>query len=129
MRFIRIETFECDLTEDQKRLSEWIAEQAQMGRTRIYYEDAQAMLGIHSEQKLTDLLRSMRERLDDIHNMVLSPIVNTIDPYFDIREDADHIWNNYRQAEEEAQGPRPRPFRVQDNLVHCGSGGTVPLRF
>lgn len=114
-----IDTFDCDLTDDQKHLCEWIAGQARVGKTRVYYEDVQALLGIGSQQELTDLLRSMRERLDDIHDMVQSPIVNTIDPYFDICEDADHIWNSYCLAEKETRGSKRRTHRRQDTLVHC----------
>jgi len=97
-----IETFERDLTDEQKRLCEWVAEQAQDGVRRISYKDAQDALGIVSDRELTCMLRNMRERLDDLHAMVQSPIVHTQRPYFDIDADADHIWDRYRRVEEES---------------------------
>ncbi len=94
------ETFDCDLTDEQKRLCEWIAEQAQADMRRISYKEAQDALGIVSERELTCMLRNMRERPDDLHAMIQSPIVNTHSPYFDIHADAQHIWDGYRRAEE-----------------------------
>lgn len=119
MRIGWIENFECDLTDEQKRLCEWIADQAEAGKTRVYYEEAQAILGIASEERLTHMLRSMRERRDDIHDMVQSPIVNTSAPYFDIGEDADHIWDNYREAEEETSYTEHRTCSTHETLVYC----------
>jgi hypothetical protein len=119
MRTGWIETFECDLTDEQKRLCEWIAEQAHAGVRRVYYEEAQAELGIESDKELTCMLRNMRERLDQIHEMVQSPIVNTAYPYFEIHVDADHIWDRYIEAEGSAVYSEPVSFRLPQALVRC----------
>ena len=97
-----IDTFELDLTEDEHRLCEWIAVQARLGVRRVRYEDAQVALGILDEAELTYLLRGLRERMDHIHAMIQSPIVNTAAPYFDIYINAGSIWDRYCRAEQEA---------------------------
>jgi len=119
MRTGWIETFECDLTDEQKRLCEWIAEQAQAGATRILYAEALAELPIESEKELTCMLRNMRERVDRIHEMVHSPIVNAKAPYFEIHTEADHIWERYVQAEETLPYSEPDVSSLQETPVHC----------
>jgi hypothetical protein len=114
-----IEAFECDLTDEQKQLCGWIAEQAQARVERIYYKHAQAALGIQCEKELTCMLRNMRERLDQIHDMIQSPIVHTATPYFDIYADADHIWDRYLQAEEQTVYSEPDVFSVPQAVVYC----------
>ena len=91
-----------DLTDDQRRLCIWVAAQAREGVRRVHYETARTALGVADEKELTDLLRQLRERLDSIHEMIKSPIINTAIPYFDIHRDADHIWDLYCDAEREA---------------------------
>ena len=114
-----IETFECDLTDEQKQLCGWIAEQAQAGVKRICYKDAQATLGIETEKELTCMLRNMRERTDRVHDMAQSPIVHTIVPYFDIHPEADRIWDRYRQAEEQTAYCEPHIISLRQAPVHC----------
>ena len=114
-----IETFECDLTDDQKRLCEWIAEQAQAGKTQILYADALAELPIETEDELTCMLRTLRERVDRIHELVHSPIVNTRAPYFEIHSEADCIWQRYLEAEEPLVYSEPDAFSLRETLVHC----------
>jgi len=97
-----IDTFELDLTEEEYRLCEWIAGQARLGVRRARYEEAQATLGILDEAELTYLLRGLRERMDAIHAMIQSPIVNTAAPYFDIHINAGSIWDRYCRTEQEA---------------------------
>jgi hypothetical protein len=116
MRTGWVEMLECDLTDEQRQLCEWIAQQAQAGITRVYYEEAQAALGIVTQKELTCMLRNLRERVDWVHAMVHSPIVHTVAPYFDIHPDAGRIWDQYLLAEErtlyaepEAVGLRPAP--------------------
>ncbi len=94
--------FQFDLTEEQKRLCDWVAQQARTGVRHIRYEEATAALDLHSEQ-LTRMLRDMRERLDEIHEMVEAPIVHTQTPYFDVPVRARHIWESYRRAEQEVE--------------------------
>jgi hypothetical protein len=94
------EPFRFDLTEEQKRLCDWVAQQACTGVRQIRYEEATAALDIHDEQ-LTRMLRGMRERLDEIHAMVEAPIVHTQTPYFEVPLHARYIWDNYRRAEKE----------------------------
>lgn len=119
MRMGSTETFECDLTEEEKRLCEWIAEQARAGINRVYYDDARAHGGMRSDVHLTRILRGLRERLDDIHNMVESPIVHTAAPYFDVHIDADHIWDGYCHAEDEAIYCESDAFHLHGAMVHC----------
>jgi len=98
--------FRFDLTEEQKRLCAWVAQQARTGVRHIRYEEATAALDLHNEQ-LTGMLRQMRERLDEIHEMVEAPIVNTQTPYFEVPVQARHIWENYRRAEQELEDNSP----------------------
>jgi len=104
--------FQFDLTEDEKRLCDWLAQQASpeggpQTRTsafgvpvrQIRYQEATEALALREEQ-LTHMLRDMRERLDEIHAMVEAPIVNTQTPYFEVPLRARYIWDNYRRAEE-----------------------------
>jgi hypothetical protein len=94
--------FRFDLTEEQRRLCDWVAQQARTGTRQVRYEEATAALDLHSEQ-LTRMLREMRERLDEIHEMVEAPIVNTQAPYFEVAVQARSIWDNYRRAEQETE--------------------------
>ena len=119
MRTGWIETFECDLTDEQKRLCEWIAEQARAGRTQATYAQVQADLDIDDAKTLTCMLRNMRERLDRIHDMIQSPIVNTMAPYFEIHADADRIWARYLAAEEAIPYAEPDVFSLQEDPVAC----------
>ncbi len=90
--------FNVDLNEPEARLCAWVAEQSRLGVTRVFYEEAKKATGITSDDQLTEALRQFRERLDDIHKMALSPIVNTHAPYFEILDTAHWIWNGYCQA-------------------------------
>jgi hypothetical protein len=94
--------FRFDLTEEQKRLCDWVAQQVRTGARQIRYPEATAALDIHEEQ-LTRMLRGMRERLDEIHAMVEAPVVNTWTPYFEVPTRARYIWDNYRRAEKEEE--------------------------
>ncbi len=114
-----IDTFELDLTEEEHRLCEWIAGQARLGVRRVRYEDAQAALGILDETELTYLLRGLRERMDPIHAMIQSPIVNTATPYFDIHINAGSIWGRYCRAEQEAMCYSYDACPVTPVLVPC----------
>jgi hypothetical protein len=118
MRIGWTDRFERDLTDEQKRLCRWVADQARAGVTRIYYHDAQATLGIQSPTDLTGILRSMRERLDDIHAMVQSPMINTNAPYFDIHQEANHIWDSYCCVE----GQTCLQEAAGRDLLHCAAG-------
>ena len=101
MRRSPISTFRFDLTEEQRQLCAWVAEQARQGAGRVLYTDARS---IGSDADITRVLREVRERVDNIHRMVHSPIVNTTRPYFDLPRDADHIWDDYCRAEMEQAG-------------------------
>jgi len=101
--------FRFDLTEEQKRLCDWVARQARTGVRRIRYDDARAALDLHNEQ-LTRMLRGMRERLDEIHEMVEAPIVHSRTPYFDVPGRARYIWDSYCQAEQETSRQEARAF-------------------
>ncbi len=114
-----IETFECDLTDEQKQLCGWIAEQARAGVKRVNYKEAQAVLNIEHEKDLTCMLRNLRERLDQIHAIIQSPIVHTNTPYFEIHPIADHIWNRYLQAEEQTTYSEPDVFNLRTAPVPC----------
>ena len=100
MRHGVVDTFSPDLTESQKRLCAWVAERARVGATRAFYEEAKKATGITSDGELTEALRQFRERLDDIHRMAHSPVVNTRTPYFDIHDAAHWIWSGYCRASE-----------------------------
>lgn len=104
MRCSPVTTFTFDLTDDQRQLCAWVAEQASIGVHRIWYVDLKAAMGIKHDRDITRLLRQIRERLDTIHTMVHSPIVNTNHPYFDLHRDADWIWSDYCRAEREERG-------------------------
>lgn len=119
MRTGWIETFECDLTDEQKQLCEWIAERAQARVKRICYKDAQAALGIETEKELTCMLRNIRERMDRVHDMVQSPIVHAMAPYFDIHPEAYQIWDRYLQAEEQTAYCEPHIISLRPAPVHC----------
>jgi hypothetical protein len=99
MTFGSMDQFQLDLTDEQKRLCDWVAQQASTGILRIRYEDARAALDVPEEQ-LTWILRKMRERRDGIHEIVESPILNTQTPYFDVPLQARDIWDGYRRAEQ-----------------------------
>jgi hypothetical protein len=103
-----IDTFEANLTNNERRLCDWIARQARLGVRRARYEEIQAALGILDPTELTLLLRGLRERVDNIHDMIESPIVNTAAPYFDIHLSAACIWESYLDAEAEQQ-PQEEP--------------------
>lgn len=103
MQYGPMNPFRFDLTEEQKRLCDWVAQQARTGVRQIRYKEATAALDLHEEQ-LTRMLRGMRERWDEIHEMVEAPIVNTQTPYFEVPVQARHIWDNYRRAEQEVEG-------------------------
>jgi hypothetical protein len=100
MTFESTESFQFDLTDEQRQLCDWVARQVGTGVRRICYEDARAALDVPDE-RLTHLLRDMRERLDSIHEMVQFPILNAREPYFEVPLDAGHIWDRYRRAEQE----------------------------
>jgi len=104
MRYGTITEYTFDLTSPQKQLCAWVAEQASVGAGRITYGQACLALDIPGDREVTSLLRGIRERLDDVHNMVQFPIVNTAMPYFDIHPNADYIWDAYCQAEREHFG-------------------------
>jgi hypothetical protein len=110
--------FACDLTDEQKRLCQLVAQQARAGVTRIYYQDVQATLGIQSPTDLTGILASVRERLDDIHAMVQWPMVHTNTPYFDIHQEANHIWDSYCHA----QGQSCPQEATSRDLLDCPAG-------
>jgi len=96
------EPFRLDLTEEQKRLCDWVAQQARTGVRQIRYPEATAALDLREEQ-LTRVLRSMRERWDEIHAMVESPILHTQTPYFEVPLSARYIWDNYCRAEQQGE--------------------------
>ena len=102
MTYSATERSELDLTEEQRRLCDWIARQARTGARRIRYDEAEAALDIHDEQ-LTRMLRDVRERLDEIHEMVEAPVVNTWTPYFEVPPEARYIWDSYCRAEKETE--------------------------
>ena len=94
-----MDTFTFDLTDDQKQLCAWVAEQARVGIDRIWYTDIKEAMHIGDDTNITRILRQIRERLDSIHEMIHSPIVNTHSPYFNLHRDADCIWDDYCRAE------------------------------
>jgi len=114
-----IDTFELDLTEEEGRLCEWIAEQARLGIRRACYGNAQAALGILDKTELTHLLRGLRERVDRVHSMIQSPIVHTAAPYFEIHINAGSIWDSYCRAEQEASCQPYDTCMVAEVLVPC----------
>ncbi len=104
MRYGSISAFTFDLTRDQRRLCAWVAEKASNGVRRIHYGDVKAALDISGDRDLTRLLKEIRERVDDVHEMVQFPILNTTSPYFDIDMNAGYIWDDYCRAEQEIVG-------------------------
>ena len=96
--------FEYNLTDEERQLCGWVAEQARFGADRIRYAEIKAIMGIDDDQDITELLRRMRERCDDIHKIVHSPITHTNAPYFTFHRDADCIWDDYCRAEMEELG-------------------------
>ena len=110
--------FQFNLTDEQRRLCDWVAQQASTGARRIRYEDAKVALDVHDEQ-LTRMLRGMRERLDEIHEMVEAPIVNTRTPYFEVPGHARYIWDSYCRAEQRTEHPMSQPGAVQQIAVTC----------
>lgn len=115
-------TFTFDLTDDQRQLCDWIAEQARVGVDRIWYDDVKAAMDIGDDSDITRILRALRERLDGIHEMVRSPIVNTNTPYFDLHRDADCIWDDYCRAEMEELGADFDSLDTSDIEWLCSSG-------
>jgi len=103
MRYGSFDAFRFDVTSGQRYVCTWVAEQARMGITRITYDDLKAALGIGDDREITRLLRQIRERVDEVHEMVQFPIVNTAQPYFEIHPNADYIWDDYCRAEHEAE--------------------------
>ncbi|MHC4519530.1 MAG: hypothetical protein ACYTAS_13155 [Planctomycetota bacterium] len=101
MRQGSFNTFAFDLTRGERQICTWVAQQASTGVERIHYDDVRGALGAVSDQEITGVLREIRERLDEVHEMVQSPIVNTAKPYFDIHANADYIWADYCRAERE----------------------------
>ncbi|HPC96849.1 MAG TPA: hypothetical protein PLU87_18025 [Sedimentisphaerales bacterium] len=104
MRYGSIGAFTFNLTREQRQVCTWVAEQAAKGITRIAYDDLRAALKIWDDREITRILREIRERLDEVHEMVQFPIVNTARPYFEIHPNADYIWDDYCRAEHEAEG-------------------------
>lgn len=115
MTYSATEQSNRDLTDEQRRLCDWVARQASTGVLRIRYADARAALDVQ-EEHLTRLLREMRQRVDGIHEMVEFPIVNTPAPYFDVPLQAHDIWDSYCRAQKGAALQCPRtvlpPFRI-----------------
>ncbi len=121
--------FQFDLTEEQRRLCDWVAQQVRPGGDsptcfnasgvpvrQIRYQDATAALDIHAEQ-LTRMLRMMRERLDEIHTMVEAPILNTQTPYFEVPAHAPFIWEHYRRAEGSVENEPPVESRALELVL------------
>jgi hypothetical protein len=111
--------FDLDLNEVQLRLCAWVAEQARIGVTKVSYEDARKATGFSSDNELTEALRQFRERMDDIHKMAQSPIVNTHAPYFEIHDTAHWIWSGYCQA-----SLRRGRSEIQDATISGGRTST-----
>jgi hypothetical protein len=107
--------FDVDLNESQTRLCAWLAEQARQGVTKISYDEAKKAAGFASDDQLTEALRQFRERLDEIHNMAQSPIVNVHTPYFEIHDTAHWIWRGYCQATQ-----RRGTCDIQGTAAHSG---------
>jgi len=123
MRYGSMDTFTFDLTWNQRQLCTWVAEQASSGISRVQYDDVKAVLGIASDRDITRLLREIRERIDEVHEMVQFPIVNTTRPYFDIHRNADCIWDDYCRAEREIAGPDfENQLEKMGVIYHSGYG-------
>jgi len=116
MKRTLVDPFRFDLTDEQRRLCDWVARQARTGGRRIRYDEAKAALDVHDEQ-LTRMLRGVRERLDEIHEMVEAPIVNTRTPYFEVPTQARSIWDSYCRAESETTELSPRQWFPEKAVV------------
>ncbi len=116
MKRTLMDQFRFNLTDEQRRLCDWVARQARTGGRRIRYDEAKAALDVHDEQ-LTRMLRDVRERLDEIHEMVEAPIVNTRSPYFEVPTQARSIWDSYCRAETETAEPSVRPWLPEKATV------------
>jgi hypothetical protein len=115
MKLEKLDAFNVDLNESEARLCAWVAEQARLGVTRIFYDEARKAAGFATDDQLTEALRQFRERRDDIHKMAQSPIINAHTPYFEILDTAHWIWNGYCQASQ-----RRGPSRIQDATADRG---------
>jgi hypothetical protein len=115
MKLEKLDVFNVDLNESEARLCEWVAEQARLGVTRVFYEEAKKATGFSTDDQLTESLRQFRERLDDIHKMTQSPIINAHAPYFEILDTAHWIWNGYCQASQ-----RRGPSGIQNTTSNRG---------
>ncbi len=126
---LRTSPFQFDLTEEERRLCDWVAQQARPGGDcptrlnasgvpvrQIPYQDATAALDIREEQ-LTRMLRMVRERLDEIHAMVEAPILNTQTPYFEVPAHAPFIWEHYRRAERSVESEPPVESRALELVL------------
>ncbi len=123
MRYGSIGAFTFDVTREQRQVCTWVAEQASMGITTISYDDLKAALQIPDDRQITRVLREIRERRDEVHEMVQFPIVNTTRPYFDIHPNADYIWDDYCRAEHDADHTlfesHPDSLETSDSPVHA----------
>ncbi len=122
MRCSSISTFTFDLSDEQRQLCVWVAEQARDGVSRARYLDVKMTMDVGDDTDITRILREIRERRDSIYAMVDSPIVNTANPYFDLHADADHIWDDYCHAEAELLGSDFDPEDSREINVFCHSG-------
>jgi hypothetical protein len=102
-----------------------VAERASSGVRRIHYADVKGVLGIASDREITRLLKGIRERVDDVHEMVQFPIVNTTSPYFDIHMNADYIWDDYCRAEREIAGQEFQDQSDEVGITHHLEYGCV----
>ena len=129
MRYGSIGAFTFDLTREQRQVCTWVARQASPGITRITYDDLREAMKMWDDRQITRVLRQIRERLDEVHEMVQFPIVNTTRPYFDVHPNADYIWDGYCRAEQEADGlpfdDAPDPLGASDALVYGCTACTV----
>jgi hypothetical protein len=129
MRYGSIGAFRFDVTREQRQVCTWVAEQASMGITKIAYDDLRVALDIWDDREITRVLREIRERWDELHEMVQFPIVNTTRPYFDVHPNADYIWDDYCRAEHETEGlpleSSRDPLETSDCPVYGGATCTV----
>jgi hypothetical protein len=127
MKLETVGTFNVDLNESEARLCAWVAEQARQGVTRVFYEEAKKAAGFTRDDELTEALRQFRERLDDIHKMAQSPIINAHAPYFEIHDTAYWIWSGYCQASQ-CRGPSGIQNATTSNSRNSlgGSYGCAP---
>lgn len=122
MRDSSINTFTFDLSDEQRLLCMWVAKQARAGVSRAYYVDLKATMDVGDDTDITRVLREIRERRDGIDAMVHSPVVNTLNPYFDLHADADYIWDDYCRAEIELLCPDFDREDSDEIKVLCHSG-------